>query len=40
MTNFRPLFIAITIVGVGLFASAGCTTTVDPTTGEEACVAQ
>lgn len=30
MTNFRPLFVAITIVGVGLFASAACTTTEDP----------
>jgi hypothetical protein len=29
MTNFRPLFVAITIVGVGLFASAACTTTED-----------
>ena len=30
MTNFRPLFVAITIVGVSLFASAACTTTEDP----------
>tara|TARA_B100000470_G_scaffold193326_1_gene161291 strand:- start:58 stop:765 length:708 start_codon:yes stop_codon:yes gene_type:complete len=29
MTNFRPLFVAITIVGFGLFASAACTTTED-----------
>ena len=39
MTNFRPLFVAITIVGVGLFASAGCTTE-DTNTAEEPSVAQ
>ena len=39
MTNFRLLFVAITIVGVGLFASAGCTTE-DTNTAEEPSVAQ
>ena len=40
MTNFRPLFVATTIVGVGLFASAGCTTTEDTNTAEETSATQ
>ncbi len=40
MTNFRPLFVAIAIVGVGLFASAGCTTTEDTNTAEETSATQ